>query len=62
MVDSQAVDKLEVLATENRRLKDENTRLSSANKHLAAQLIERNDLVVALELEARAAKKARRKR
>lgn len=62
MVDSQAVDKLEMLATENRRLNDENNRLSVANKALAAQLIERNELVVALELEARAAKKARRKR
>lgn len=61
MVDSQAVEKLETLAAENRRLKDENVRLTNTNRSLAAQLVERNELVVALELEARAAKKGRKR-
>lgn len=61
-MDSQLAERLEVISAENRRLKDENDRLTRANRALAAQLVERNELVVALELEARAAKKARRKR
>jgi hypothetical protein len=60
VVDSQVAERLEFVSAENRLLKEENDRLSVANKALARQLIERNELVVALELEARAAKRRKR--
>lgn len=60
MVDSQLSEKIELVSVDNRRLRDENVRLMAANRALAQQLIERNELVIALEMEARVAKKRRK--
>lgn len=61
MTDHQLQEKLERVCGENRRLVDENTKLTRSNKDLARQLMERNETLVMLEKELRVAK-ARRKR
>lgn len=61
MVDQQAQEKIEELSTRNRQLLDENTKLRRANIALSALVASRNETVVMLEDEARAAKKKARR-
>lgn len=55
----QTQERCEMLANENRRLKDDNVKLTQANKRLAQQIIERNETCLMLEQECR--QKLRRK-